>query len=83
MPRGVKKGPAPAAIDQAARLGDPRGAAQALRQLLRARVEAVLAAQALDKDAADELAKIASLLDKLEEILLTTFSRESSAAASV
>jgi hypothetical protein len=47
-------------------LGDPRGAAQALRALLRARVQAVLALGALDKEAADELAKIASLLEKLE-----------------
>lgn len=72
MPRGVKKAPletaAAPAVSQTdlTRLGDPRGAAQALRALLRARVEAVLALGALDKEAADELAKIASLLEKLE-----------------
>jgi hypothetical protein len=49
-----------------ARLGDPRGAAQALRELLRARVEQVLALGQLDKDTADELAKIAAILEKLE-----------------
>jgi hypothetical protein len=48
------------------RLGDPRGAAQALRELLRSRVEQVLAAGQLDKDTADELAKIAAILEKLE-----------------
>lgn len=48
------------------RLGDPRGAAQALRELLGQRVEQVLALGQLDKDMADELAKIAAILEKLE-----------------
>jgi hypothetical protein len=51
---------------QGCRLGDPRGAAQALRELLRARVEQVLARGQLDKDMADELVKIAAILEKLE-----------------
>lgn len=50
----------------AGRLGDPRGAAQALRQLLGQRVAQVLAAGALDRETADELAKIAAILEKLE-----------------
>jgi hypothetical protein len=57
--------PMPAARARA-RLGDPRGAAQALRELLRSRVEQVLALGQLDKDTADELNKIAAILEKLE-----------------
>jgi hypothetical protein len=62
-PRRAKTGQAP----EARRLDDPRAAAQALRRLLGQRVEAVLLAGNLDKDQAEELAKIGSLLEKLEQ----------------
>ncbi len=58
--------PAPARAKTLERLGDPRGAAQALRGLLRQRVEQVLVLGQLDKDTADELSKIAAILEKLE-----------------
>jgi len=48
------------------RLADPRGAAQALRELLGQRVEELLAHDALDAAAADELAKIGAVVAKLE-----------------
>lgn len=48
------------------RLADPRGAAQALRGLLGQRVEAVLNSGGLDREQAEELAKIGALLEKLE-----------------
>ncbi|MBI4798630.1 MAG: hypothetical protein HY794_07840 [Desulfarculus sp.] len=56
-----------AAAPAASRLADPRGAAQALRRLLGQRVEAVLLAGSLDKEQAEELAKIGALLEKLEQ----------------
>ncbi|MBI5522917.1 MAG: hypothetical protein HY910_09825 [Desulfarculus sp.] len=62
-PRRAKNGLPPSAR----RLGDPRGAAQALRRLLGERVEAVLAAGSLDREQAEELAKIGALLEKLEQ----------------
>lgn len=62
-PRRAKNAAAPSA----SRLADPRGAAQALRRLLGQRVEAVLAAGSLDKEQAEELAKIGALLEKLEQ----------------
>ncbi|MFH1035265.1 MAG: hypothetical protein V1806_12220 [Pseudomonadota bacterium] len=64
MPPRRAKTPAPAGAD---RLADPRGAAQALRRHLGQRVEAVLLAGSLDKDQAEELAKIGALLEKLEQ----------------
>lgn len=64
MPPRRAKTPAPPAHD---RLSDPRGAAQALRRLLGQRVEAVLLAGSLDKEQAEELAKIGALLEKLEQ----------------
>lgn len=48
------------------RLGDPRGAAASLRQVLGRKVEQVLAAGQLDPAAADELAKIGATLARLE-----------------
>jgi hypothetical protein len=62
-PRRAKASP-PAAPN---RLADPRGAAQALRRLLGQRVEQVLLAGSLDRDQAEELAKIGALLEKLEQ----------------
>ncbi len=47
-------------------LSDPRGAAASLRQVLGHKVEAILALGDLDKGQADELAKIAAALAKLE-----------------
>lgn len=64
MPPRRAKTSAPAA---SCRLADPRGAAQALRRLLGERVEAVLLAGSLDKEQAEELAKIGALLEKLEQ----------------
>lgn len=61
-PRRAKTAPPP---DR--RLADPRGAAQALRGLLGQRVEAVLLSGSLDKEQAEELAKIGALLEKLEQ----------------
>ena len=47
-------------------LSDARGAAASLREVLGQKVEAILAAGDLDKAGADELAKIAGALAKLE-----------------
>lgn len=49
------------------RLDDPRGAAQALRGLLARRVGEVLAQGGLERDQAEELVKIGTLLEKLEQ----------------
>lgn len=49
-----------------ARYSDPRGAAQTLRELLGHRVEVLVAAGTLDKEQADELAKIGGVITKLE-----------------
>ena len=64
--RRAQPSPVSPVVPAGQRLGDPRGAAQALRELLRQRVECLLAAQSLDRAAAEELAKIGVLLDKLE-----------------
>lgn len=61
--------PSPAgsgAAPQAARLDDPRGAAQALRARLRQQVAAQLAGDRLDREATEELVKIGGLIEKLE-----------------
>ena len=48
-------------------LGGPPGVGQALRGLLGQRVRAVVDSGALDRDQAEELAKIGALLEKLEQ----------------
>ena len=65
-PRRPAKARSAAGDPAGRRLGDPRGAAQALRELLRRRVESLLAADHLDRDSAEELSRIGALLEKLE-----------------
>lgn len=79
-PRRTKANPAPTpvpepaspspagsgAAPQAARLDDPRGAAQALRARLRQQVAAQLACDRLDREATEELVKLGALIEKLE-----------------